>query len=396
GGMVMFNDRSAESTLLAAYVTLSPFAVPTDVMRCRFIAEGRRPVAADFVVYGVEAADVKINGIETSITVSAITPSTDNDGCASCGDGSVDAGEECDDANDFDGDGCLSTCKAASCGDGRLWGGVEDCDAGEANSDTRADACRSDCTLPVCGDGIADSDEECDDGNEDSADSCLPGCIAPWCGDGILREEVERCDDGDLNNDADPEACRYDCSLPETCGDADGNGTITATDAKVVLDDAIGLASTCTRARCDVNGSTLTTATDARTVLEVAVGLGSPLDCWLPVVFTFDNTSTLGGLQFVVDYSATGSTFVGAGDAVYCTGPNSDDVLVSFNNDEKASRLRLALVSMLGIGTPAAVAACSFYQPEHELSSSDFVISVTDAVDPELEPIDDPQISVQF
>ena len=38
--------------------------------------------------------------------------------CHVCGNGVVEPGEECDDGNTFDGDGCNANCKAAYCGDG--------------------------------------------------------------------------------------------------------------------------------------------------------------------------------------------------------------------------------------------------------------------------------------
>ena len=89
----------------------------------------------------------------------------------------------------------------------------EECDDGEANADS-PDTCRTDCTLPFCGDGIGDSDEECDDANLVNDDGCSNGCLLPQCGDGIVNGD-EECDDGD---DDDANACRNDCRLP-TCGD---------------------------------------------------------------------------------------------------------------------------------------------------------------------------------
>ena len=49
------------------------------------------------------------------------------------------------------------------CGNGMLEAG-EECDDGARNADARADACRTDCRLPYCGDGTVDSGEECDGG----------------------------------------------------------------------------------------------------------------------------------------------------------------------------------------------------------------------------------------
>ena len=47
---------------------------------------------------------------------------------------------------------------------------------GACNSDTEPDACRTDCKLHYCGDGVKDSDEECDDGNDNNEDSCTNDC----------------------------------------------------------------------------------------------------------------------------------------------------------------------------------------------------------------------------
>ena len=43
--------------------------------------------------------------------------------------------------------------------------------------------CRDDCT--VCGDGVLDPGEECDDGNTAGGDRCRPDCT-DTCGDAIL------------------------------------------------------------------------------------------------------------------------------------------------------------------------------------------------------------------
>jgi cysteine-rich repeat protein len=62
-----------------------------------------------------------------------------------CGDGVVDPGEECDDGNTVDGDGCNG------------------------------------CALPRCGNGIVDPGETCDDGNQDDEDGCTPSCQVSAC-----------------------------------------------------------------------------------------------------------------------------------------------------------------------------------------------------------------------
>lgn len=98
------------------------------------------------------------------------------------------------------------------CGDGVLEY-PEECDDGAGNDDGAPDACRTNCTLPRCGDGTPDSGEQCDDGagNADIPDACRTDCSRQACGDGI-RDSSETCDDGSANCDAVGCACRTDCS----------------------------------------------------------------------------------------------------------------------------------------------------------------------------------------
>lgn len=123
-------------------------------------------------------------------------------GGPSCGDGVVDAGEECDDGNAVAFDGCEpETCQLtchgdADCGDGIECNGAEICApcADEACTagrrcmpgDVLADGtpcddamglCRSEvCAPPDCGDGVVDADEHCDDGNTTPNDGCELDC----------------------------------------------------------------------------------------------------------------------------------------------------------------------------------------------------------------------------
>ncbi|MBG1233060.1 DUF4215 domain-containing protein [Aestuariivirga litoralis] len=58
-----------------------------------------------------------------------------------CGDGALDAGEQCDDGNTVGGDGCASNCQTESCGNGVLDVG-EQCDDGNTTS---GDGCDFQC-----------------------------------------------------------------------------------------------------------------------------------------------------------------------------------------------------------------------------------------------------------
>src|SRR5205085_10094822 len=90
-----------------------------------------------------------------------------------CGDGIVDAGEECDDGNTASGDGCDATCHAEP---GFLCHDVEVAPTGDVTSIVT----RNVCDPLVCGDGVIVNNapaspllgEQCDDGNDTSGDGC--------------------------------------------------------------------------------------------------------------------------------------------------------------------------------------------------------------------------------
>ncbi|MDP2631877.1 MAG: IPT/TIG domain-containing protein [Candidatus Uhrbacteria bacterium] len=92
----------------------------------------------------------------------------------SCGDGTVDDGEECDDGNEDSSDDCTNECTSNVCGDGYLYAGIEDCDEGLENGEVCSSSYESTCTYcsdscrllttsgSFCGDGVINGDEFCD------------------------------------------------------------------------------------------------------------------------------------------------------------------------------------------------------------------------------------------
>jgi cysteine-rich repeat protein len=70
----------------------------------------------------------------------------------------------------------------------------------------------------VCGDGVLDIGEQCDDGNMDSNDDCTyPQCSDAVCGDGIVWNSgsgSEQCDDGNTQT----EVCSYGEISCNVCG----------------------------------------------------------------------------------------------------------------------------------------------------------------------------------
>ncbi len=63
-------------------------------------------------------------------------------------------------------------------------------------------------TKTLCGNGVKNGGEDCDDGNNTDTDTCTNACTAAKCGDGVVQAGVEECDDGN-SNDAD--ACSNAC-----------------------------------------------------------------------------------------------------------------------------------------------------------------------------------------
>lgn len=106
----------------------------------------------------------------------------------------------------------MTTSIEVMCGDGVV-DGDEECDDGNPMSD---DACLVTCKEARCGDDVVWAGmEECDDGDLIDTNSCTASCQAAKCGDEIVWEGQEECDDGNLD---DTDRCTSACKLP-TCGD---------------------------------------------------------------------------------------------------------------------------------------------------------------------------------
>jgi cysteine-rich repeat protein len=130
-----------------------------------------------------------------------------------CGNGRLDPGEQCDDGNTVNGDGCEASCTLPACGNHILDPG-EQCDDGNSSD---GDGCDANCTFPACGNHILDPGEQCDDGNTTDADGCEANCTLPACGNHIL-DPGEQCDDGNGVAPRDSTTCDVDCTFA-VCGD---------------------------------------------------------------------------------------------------------------------------------------------------------------------------------
>ena len=63
-----------------------------------------------------------------------------------------------------------------------------------------------------CGNGIVQSGEECDDGDSINDDECTNACTLPVCGDGIAQPgNAEECD-GTASSACESGSCLLDCT----------------------------------------------------------------------------------------------------------------------------------------------------------------------------------------
>jgi len=138
----------------------------------------------------------------------------------------------------------------------------------------------SECWL--CGDGVVQAPEFCDDGNNDNDDGCDENCqvepgygcapgegCSPICGDGQVLGD-EECDDSNTN---DGDGCSSSCEIepgwecsgePSSCNPLCGNGNLDAGE------------------ECDVGGAYHPGCTDQCTIVEGwACDGSSPSTCWV-------------------------------------------------------------------------------------------------------------------
>ena len=254
-----------------------------------------------------------------------------------CGDGVVSGGEECDDGNNIDGDGCQGNCQNPVCGDGILDAG-EECDDGNVvDGDKCSATCTADpgaCCLPDggCEDGLSqgtcqnptgragqwlgtnsscetDSCPDCDcDGESDVMEIavCVANCIdgggddagcAATCdanGDGVPNscgDGAANCDDGNsctvdscgggkcINEDVDCDD-GVDCTIDVCTQDAslvcEDSGNSCATDA----DCAPAVSS------CSVTGNTCETDADCNPTINETCDPGTAEACVVDTPYT--------------------------------------------------------------------------------------------------------------
>ena len=129
-----------------------------------------------------------------------------------CGNGTQEGTEDCDDGNTEDGDCCSATCTfeaagstcddGAFCTDGDTCDGAGICQPGAGDPCTPPEVCNEatdSCeSAPVCGNGMPEGTEDCDDGNTDDGDCCSATCTfeaaGSTCDDGAFCTVGDNCD----------------------------------------------------------------------------------------------------------------------------------------------------------------------------------------------------------
>jgi cysteine-rich repeat protein len=313
-----------------------------------------------------------------------------------CGDNILNlaAGEQCDDGNTANGDGCSSTCQSTfQCNDT-----VDNVDAEDVFIDAADPGCydngnvltglytptdNDETHVPACGNGALEGIEECDDGNVASSDGCSATCtIEPTDTDGDGQTDADEiacgsdpndnaslstdtdgdnipdCVDPDDDNDSvldGPDNCELvanpgqedldndgtgDACDPQTCGNADIEGTETCDDGDQLGGDgcsavcAVEVGWSCVH---EPSVCVIAPICDGQTAtIFVSNAPGSPtiyggLSSGSPYTGTLNGT---GGNDVMVGTSGKDTINASNGNDIVCAGGN-DDTLNGSNGDDK-------------------------------------------------------------
>ena len=172
-----------------------------------------------------------------------------------CGNGAVEAPEQCDDGNGDDGDGCDNDCTvscttAADCDDGAPCNGAETCSGsgacaagsplGDGTSCGADLVCRAGaCATLGCGNAVVDGEEQCDDGNTVDGDGCDNDCTFSCSADADC-DDANQCDGTEICDIA-----SHTCSGGMSLSD----GTTCDRDADAATRD-LCIAGACLRSTC--------------------------------------------------------------------------------------------------------------------------------------------------
>lgn len=193
-----------------------------------------------------------------------------------------------------------------TCGDG-----IVDLAAGEECEPPGVAACDAACRFPsICGDGIVDSGEECDDRNDTDGDGCSAACrVEPCarctgapsvcvhepdglpCDDGLFCNGIDTCRAGECSVHTGDPCAGADCNTCQEHTDScvDPPGTVCAGDGNPCTDDLCNGAGVCLHVfdasngpACFVITSTTTTSASTTTTAPSSITTTSTSTTTLP------------------------------------------------------------------------------------------------------------------
>jgi cysteine-rich repeat protein len=296
------------------------------------------------------------------------------------------------------------------CGNGVVEG-FEVCDDGNTDG---TDACTAVCQDAECGDGVVwDGVEECDDGNDEPDDTC-DNCMTttapsttsstvvtttsssststttttiPACGNGV-PDPGEECDDGNENP---TDGCTNTCTIcgnsvvtdPETCDD--GN-----------LNDGDGCDSNCTDTAC---GNGLVVAPETCDDGNTNNNDSCPADCIIDdctplggtdrtISVTFSGSDSVAGMTILLDYPEGKVSIPGSGGGVP-SGIITDLPDGSFGNANDLDHALRELVAA-GAAFPTGLLFRVHFedcQAASAPSAGEFTCTVVSASDPDSQPV---------
>ncbi|MEE2756732.1 MAG: hypothetical protein VYA30_08715, partial [Myxococcota bacterium] len=211
------------------------------------------PTCDDLIVNGLES-DVDCGGNDCQPCVAGFNCRVDED-CQSgvcggglcaepaCGDRVLNGGEQCDDGNLIDGDGCQADCTLPTCGNNMIDPGEGSCDCPDNRANIDEDPANG-CECEI----LSATDESCDGIDDDCSGDADEDYIPEEssCGVGACRATgMTSCNDGNVVDDCTPGEPAND---DESCDGADN-------DCDGMLDeDHLAAESQCGAGACSARG----------------------------------------------------------------------------------------------------------------------------------------------
>lgn len=186
----------------------------------RFHTKNTIPI--DRTIIGRGVSGLLLGFIVAGVAVNHYQTSAEN---AVCGDAVQDIGEQCDDANLVNGDGCSNSC-----------------------------------LLEICGNGVLDESDQCDDGNTVSGDGCSQLCQVEFCGDRKVQFTLgEECDDGNgINGDG----CTKLCKVEAQSSSSSSSSSVSSTSSSTSSSSASSINSSSSSVASSVQSSTSSSVPD--------------------------------------------------------------------------------------------------------------------------------------